>query len=212
MDAAYLGSFDIEAEVFDESGYGGNLLGMSTSSIRLMVCEDDFEEASDLLGKRPSEPLSDSKETPKVQKPSRPVDRLLSVCLLIDGAILIFYLVGGDDVFPEHPAAVEDFLVSLVPSEWSWWLVYLWGPPLLAANLVANWLCFVRERWGRVLFGVCISLQILFVAITPQWVGGPWLTFLGAISWVLSGFLTSLLFFSPAAEAFVVRPDGESED
>lgn len=212
MDAAYLGSFDIEAEVFDESGYGGNLLGMSTSSIRLMVREDDFPAASSLLSMRANELVSDSQETPKEKQPSPPVDRLLSICLLIDGAILIYYLVVGDDVFPAHPAAVEDFLVSLVPSEWLWWMIYLWGPPLLAANLVANWLCFVRERWGRVLFGVCISLQILFVAITPQWVGGPWLTLLGTFSWVLSGFLMALLFFSPAAEAFVVRPDGESED
>lgn len=212
LDAAYLGSADIDAEVFDESGYGGNLLGMSTSSIRLMVCEDDFEEASDLLGKRPSEPLSESLETPKAKRPNRSVDRLLSVCLVLDVAILSVYFLGGESIYPKHPAVVDDFLASLVFSEWLWRMAYMWGTPLFVVNLVANLLCLVRLPWGRVLFVACVSLEALFVSATPQLVGGNWLSFLSTVSWILAGLLISLLYFSPASEPFVVQPDGESED
>lgn len=48
--AAYLGNAGIEANVIDERGFGGNLLGSTTpGGIRIEVAEEQKEEAERLL-------------------------------------------------------------------------------------------------------------------------------------------------------------------
>ena len=43
----------IEAEVIDEGGYGGNILGAIKNSIRIEVPEEQFEEAREVLKEHP---------------------------------------------------------------------------------------------------------------------------------------------------------------
>jgi hypothetical protein len=198
-DAAFLCGMGLDATVFDERAFGGNLLGPIAGSIRIDLPDEQLAAAEEILAQREStEPETSSSAPSEVTSPPTDSDKLglfLRVILAVKLAFLALMTTSEMTRAwtPAIGAADQD---SLPLSESLWRMVFL------ACAGLSNILCFFYNRFGRALFALTLIWALLTVfGIPPESYGAVYAVF-GGLGGALSGIALALMYWSPLKKRF----------
>ena len=201
LDAAFLCSMGIEAVVHQDPAYSGILLGVIEAPYRIETTEGDFQQAADLLLKRPSDPPA----PPQTQ--SSPLD--LTRLAFFFRAIMVYnilFLTGtevfSDELFPELPEPVALYLSSYALSDDLWHLAYLSVLPITILGILSSVLCCFFLPFGRPLYLITVVWSLLCQLGPAPMPVGAYYGFFASIAYALNNMGLALMYFSPIRNRF----------
>jgi hypothetical protein len=200
-DAAFLCGMGLDATVFDERAFGGNLLGNGVSGIRIELPDEQITEANQLMAARVSEEKAPLASSPEPVAPVN-LDCLFRWLLISDLGLSALIVGGGDFLTVTPPDSVNEFLVSLSFSDALWRLAYLSYWPLTLFGMLSNILCLFYNRIGRSLFAFTIVWSLLIQLGPPPQILGPAIDFIGGLQGTLTCIALALMYWSPLSERF----------
>jgi hypothetical protein len=204
-DAAFLCGMGLDATVYDERGYGGNLLGLSGESIRIEVPDEQLEEAVRLLATKESERTNKGLEG-GVKVAVVPNDSKLVVTLrvfLVSELVLYACIFGYQYWFRvTTPFAVDEYLRTLVLSETLWRLAWHGYWPSLLLSLVSTILCWNFSRIGRSLYLFTTVWSIVATLGPPPTLMVPLEVFLNTLYGTVTSMALALMYWSSLNERF----------
>jgi len=211
VDAALLGGMGLDATVVDERGYGGNMLGTTTSAIRIELPEDQLDEARQhLAASVAQEAVAQAPEPFRaevVPVSSGALPLFLRGILLLDIAWSLCVLFLPDWGFETPPPAVDDYLRSLAFSDRLWDLVAISFRPYILICLLSSVLCLFYLRLGRSLFAFAMVWGVLMMLGPPPQLLGPTAGFFGSLIGTLAPIALALMYWSPLSARFSERAD-----
>lgn len=202
LDAAFLGSMGVDAQVVDQRGSGGVAVGVSQPFTKVEVPDEQLEEALQWLAGRGKE---DAPVSAPVFEPSwntASLHRFLKFLLLFE---LACYVVGGVlgrafEVVP--PKAVADYSQSLVLSMDLWNFAYISFWPLYGLSIISSVLCLFDSKTGRLLYAITTVWGLLTIPGPPPELGSPGMNFIGNLQGTASNLALALMYWSPVRQKF----------
>lgn len=202
LDAAFLGSMGLDARIVDTRGDGGRAIGISEPNIQIEVPEVQLTEAIDWLAKQ-------EKTEPVIPVPlfeptwnTENLQTFLNTLLVFELGFQIWVVLYSEVLYTPPPKEVEVFLQSLALSDYLWEFAYISHWPLFALLIVSNLLCLFQSRTGRLLFAAATFWNLLTTLGPPPQIFGPWLGFLGSLSFTASNLALALMYWSPLRQRF----------
>ncbi len=191
--ASLLRSEGIEATVFEDSAFGGNLLGMSAGAIRVEVPEEMLERARSMLVEADSHREVGTGDLVEAGPSSR-LPAVFRKLVLADFVLNVLCWFSQGALFLEAPSGTANGLEAFVRPEALWAVAFLAGQAGLVLEICAFVLLLCFIRMGRVLFiGALICVVVASVA-SPPYLLTPLGNVLGAIHWLFSGIIVGLMF------------------
>jgi hypothetical protein len=202
LDAAYLGSMGIDADVVDLRGNGGHALGVAEPAIRIVVPDGQVSEAMQWLTKQGA---TETAVCAPLFESSWNTDTLhgfLKALLLFDLGCGILILVFGHVFDTPPPREVNEFLKTLAFSDVLWDFSYISYWPLFAVAIVSNVLCLFHSSTGRMLFAVTTVWGLITTLGPPPQIFGPGWGFIGSLQFTASNIALALMYWSPLRQRF----------
>lgn len=202
LTASLLRSRGIEAIVIDESAFGGNLLGVQKSAIRVEVEEEDLEEANRVIDEAAEAAEDDTSIEDEPVEPVISRSRWFDILVLIELASVLSFAIFPGAMLVDLGSEVADRLVETAYSEELWIVGYeLYGPMLFLVCLASASL-LLRWKIGRWLYAITASYSAASYLMFPAAMVSPLGSFVGAVGWALTGFVAAAMFLPPVSGEF----------
>lgn len=208
--AAFLESEGISTTVFDDSSYGGNLMGtLDPDSIYIDVAEGDLERARELLEEQSTgdetSPAESTVLFPDAPKQDRTSLTLFRGLILLEVALIWLTAMFPGIYGPEPPENIQNYLNSLSISEQGWDFAYFMWPARITLDLISSLLMLMLLKMGRLLYLFSIVFGLIMFWGPPPVLQTSLGNTIGSIQWALPAVIATMSFLPPVSLYFRKR-------